>query len=225
MVECPEGLGEDPEHWVARRWSSSPARGQRVEWKTYGDDEPADLPERLVRAGFVRRRPRGRAARPVRRPRARRRPARGHPDARDQVDEDWERVRASVDPVWGKDTSWVNDALRAEQRARPRPPDRRRRRGRRTLEVLSYAVLRLTPGHHFAGLGAARPGGVAGPSALPRARHPPGPARPRPGHRYARVDTTPASRPILTGLGMQAVADTRPYILEPPACPRRVRTP
>ena len=35
------------------------------------------------------------------------------------------------------------------------------------------------------------------------------------GYRYARVDTSPDSRPILIGLGMQAVADTRPYLLDP----------
>jgi hypothetical protein len=29
------------------------------------------------------------------------------------------------------------------------------------------------------------------------------------------VDTSPDSRPILVGLGMQAVADTRPYVLDP----------
>jgi hypothetical protein len=35
------------------------------------------------------------------------------------------------------------------------------------------------------------------------------------GYRYARVDTSADSRPILVGLGMQAVADTRPYLFDP----------
>jgi len=35
------------------------------------------------------------------------------------------------------------------------------------------------------------------------------------GYPYARVDTSPDSRPILIGLGMHAVADTRPYLLDP----------
>ena len=53
MVECPEGLGDDPDTWIARQVEFFTARGQSVEWKTYGYDEPADLPERLVEAGFT----------------------------------------------------------------------------------------------------------------------------------------------------------------------------
>ena len=53
MVECPQGLGEDPGHWIARQVEFFRGRGQEVEWKTYGYDEPADLGERLVAAGFV----------------------------------------------------------------------------------------------------------------------------------------------------------------------------
>nr|MBU9943769.1 hypothetical protein [Dermatophilaceae bacterium] len=53
MVECPQGLGEDPGHWIARQVEFFTSRGQEVEWKTYGYDEPADLQARLVAAGFV----------------------------------------------------------------------------------------------------------------------------------------------------------------------------
>jgi hypothetical protein len=53
MVECPEGLGDDPDHWVARQLEFFTTRGQVVEWKTYGYDEPTDLPERPPTAGFV----------------------------------------------------------------------------------------------------------------------------------------------------------------------------
>ena len=46
------------------------------------------------------------------------------------------------------------------------------------------------------------------------------------GYPYARVDTSPDSRPILIGLGMHAVADTRPYLLDPCRVRRRqVRRP
>ena len=37
------------------------------------------------------------------------------------------------------------------------------------------------------------------------------------GYPYARVDTSPDSRPILIRLGLKAVADTRPYVLDPSA--------
>ena len=121
MVECPEGLGDDPDHWVARQVEFFTARGQRLEWKTYGYDEPADLPERLVRAGFVPEDPEVvlLAAAPTScttsscREGARLREI--------STDDDWARVRATVDTVWGEDTSWVNDALRGRAAARPRP--------------------------------------------------------------------------------------------------------
>ena len=72
-----------------------------MEWKTYEHDEPADLPERLERAGFVAEDhevvllgrcedlvhdvdlPEGRRLRDI------------------EGDEDWERVRVMVDAVWG----------------------------------------------------------------------------------------------------------------------------
>ncbi len=53
MIECPEGLGEDPEHWIARQVAFFTGRGQRVEWKTYSTDPVPRLQERLTAAGFV----------------------------------------------------------------------------------------------------------------------------------------------------------------------------
>jgi hypothetical protein len=216
MVECPEGLGDDPDHWVARQVEFFAARGQTVEWKTYGYDEPADLPERLVRAGFVADDPEvvlvGRCADLV------------HdvdlPDGTRlreiSSDEDWERVRVSVDTVWGEDTSWVNDALRAEQRRDPDLLTAVVAEDAATLQVLSYGVLRLQPETEFCGLWGGstlaqwRGRGLYRALTSYRARL----ALER-GYRYARVDTSPDSRPILVGLGMQAVADTRPYLFDP----------
>lgn len=53
MVECPAGLGEDPDHWIARQVDFFAGRGQELEWKTYDYDEPADLLERLRAHGFT----------------------------------------------------------------------------------------------------------------------------------------------------------------------------
>ena len=218
MIENPEGLGDDPETWVRRQADFFVGRGQRVEWKTYDYDEPADLPERLEHAGFVPEEDEvvllGRCADLV------------HdvtlPDTvrmRDiETDEDWSRVRTMVDAVWGSDSSWVNDSLRAEQRARPDLMRATVVEDAGTGGVLSYAVLRLTEGSPFAGLW--------GGSTLPEWRGR-GLYRALVGHRaraaiergipYARVDTTRASRPILVGLGMHAVCTTRPWILDPSA--------
>src|SRR5215207_5130531 len=105
MVECPEGLDDDPDHWVARQVEFFRGRRQRVEWKTYDYDEPADLPSRLESAGFLAEDDEvmllGRCADLV------------HdvalPDGvrlRDiESDDDWERVRTMADLVWGTDSS------------------------------------------------------------------------------------------------------------------------
>ena len=216
MVECPEGLGNDPDHWVARQVEFFTERHQVVEWKTYGYDEPADLPERLVAAGFVADDPEvvlvGRCADLV------------HdvtlPDGvrlrEITTDDDWERVRVSVDSVWGTETSWVNDALRAEQRRDPDLLVAVAAEDAASSQVLSYGVLRLQPGTEFCGLWGGstlanwRGRGLYRALTSHRARL----ALDR-GHPCARVDTSPASRPILIGLGMHAVADTRPYVLDP----------
>jgi GNAT superfamily N-acetyltransferase len=216
MVENPEGLGEDPDHWVARQVDFFTGRGQRVEWKTYDLDEPADLPDRLLAAGFVPEDPEvvllGACADLV-----------GDVDLppgtrlRDITsDEDWERVRVTADTIWGTDTSWVNDALRAEQRRDPDLLSATVVEDQESGLVLSYAMLRVTPGTEFCGMW--------GGSTLPewrgrglyraltsyRARR----ALER-GYPLARVDTSPDSRPILVRLGMHPVSGTRPYVLDP----------
>jgi hypothetical protein len=152
MVENPEGLGADPDAWVARQVDFFGRRRQRLEWKTYDYDEPADLPERLVAAGFVAEDPEvvllGSCADLVEEvalpPGTRLRDI--------TSDEDWERVRATADRVWGEDTSWVNDALRLEQRRDPELLTATVAEDVGTGEVLSYAVLRVTPGTDFCGL-------------------------------------------------------------------------
>ncbi len=217
MVECPEGLGADPDHWIARQVDFFRGRQQTVEWKTYEHDEPADLPERLERAGFVPDDPEvvllGRCEDLVH-----------DVDLPEEVrlrdiedDDDWERVRVMVDAVWGGDSSWVNDALRAEQRSRPDLMTATVVEEAATGRVVSYAVLRLTEHTEFAGLW--------GGSTLPEWRRR-GLYRALVSHRakialaqgypYARVDTSPDSRPILTALGMLPVEGTRPFLLRAP---------
>jgi hypothetical protein len=44
---------DDLDELIARQRDHFAALGRSVEWKAHGHDEPADLPERLVRAGFV----------------------------------------------------------------------------------------------------------------------------------------------------------------------------
>ncbi len=57
FVETPRGLGDDPDAVIAGQVEFFRERGLEFEWKTYAYDEPADLGERLIRAGFVAAKP------------------------------------------------------------------------------------------------------------------------------------------------------------------------
>jgi hypothetical protein len=218
MVECPEGLGDDPEHWVARQAAFFRDRGQQVEWKTYSYDEPAGLPGLLEAAGFVPEDdevmllgrcedlvhdvtlPEGLRLREV------------------ESDQDWDGVRVLCDEVWGKETAWVNDALRVEQRARPDLMTASVVEEVDTGRAVSYAVLRLGEHTSFCGLWGGSTLQAWRRRGLYRAlvSHRAALALER-GYPHARVDTSPDSRPILLGLGLHAVSGTRPYVLDPTA--------
>lgn len=216
MIECPEGLGEDPEHWIARQVAFFSGRGQRVEWKTYSTDPVPRLQERLSAARFVAEEvevlmlgelrdldhdvalPEGIALRDI------------------ESDEDWRRVGRLMDGIWGTDAAWVNDHLRAEQRQRPDLMVATVVEQDSAGAALAYALLRFTEGTDFCGLW----GGSTDPRWRGRGfyrallAHRARIALER-GSRYARVDTSPDSRPILTRLGLHQVATTTPYVLTP----------
>ena len=180
MVECPEGLGDDPEHWVARQVEFFTARGQVVEWKTYGYDEPADLPERLVRAGFVADDPEvvllGNCADLVHDVE----PAGRDPAARD-------RRRRRLGPGAGERRPGLGRGHLVGQRrparraaSRPRPVDGRRRRGcRHPRGALVRGAPRAAGDRLLRDVGRLDPGAVAGSWALPRADLVPRPPGPR----------------------------------------------
>lgn len=219
MIESPEGLGESEAEIGAaidRQVAFFTERGQAVEWKTYADDEPVDLAERLRRRGFevgdVEVVMLGEAADLVHDVAA--------PEGvliREFEGEDWERVRTLMDLVWGTGSSWVNDAMRAEQERDPallRPVLAEEVGG--DQRVVSYAALRLTPDVDFAGLW----GGTTHPEWRGRGLYR-GLAAYRAklaleaGHPYVRVDTAPDSRPILTRLGLHPVTTTTPCSFTP----------
>ena len=218
-VECPAGLGtteEEIEAAIDREVAFFTARGQSFEWKTYATDEPRDLLDRLRARGFEVGEAEvvmlGECADPM--------DGAHVPDGitvREFAGEDWERVRVLMDGVWGIESSWVNDALRSEQERDPsllRPFLAEETGGER--RVVSYAALRLTPGVDFAGLW----GGTTHPEwrgrglyrALTAYR---GRLALAAGHPYARVDTSPDSRAILTRLGLHQVTTTTPCVFTP----------
>ena len=213
MVECPRGLGDDPDHWIRRQVDFFTGRGEEVEWKTYSYDEPADLTERLGRAGFVAEDrealllgeveglihdvelPPGVQLRPV------------------DSDEDLGRVDELMKTIWGPDHG--DGSLTREMHADPEALDVVVVEESPEGPALCAAWLRYSPGTDFASMW--------GGSTLPQWRrqglyratvtHRAMLARER-GYRFMRLDTSPDSRPILVGLGLRHVADTTPYVLD-----------
>lgn len=191
------------------------ARGTPVEWKYYDYDQPPDLPERLVAAGF-------------------------EPDdeelmliaetaavAGDPVLPDGVRLLPVTDAAGVAAVTAVHDLAFTEHPS----PDL----AGRLLHQLQYAPgqlqmvvamagdepvsaarIEFTPGTDFAGLwgGGTVPAWrrrgifralVAYRAALAAER----------GYRYLQVDALPTSRPILERLGFQPIASTTPYVFTP----------
>jgi GNAT superfamily N-acetyltransferase len=210
--------GNELDAFIARQRDFFAARGEPVEWKTRGHDEPADLPDRLRAAEFV-------------------------PEEREtvligvaaDVDEDpvlppdatlrqisstadLDRIAALETRVWSQDMTgvvgWLSAILATE-------PD-----GLDIFavevagEVVCAAWIRYVAGTDFAMLwgGSTLPDqrgrGLYRATVEHRARH----AVER-GFRYLEVDASDDSRPILQRLGFTAVTTTTPYVWTPP--PRR----
>jgi hypothetical protein len=189
-------------------------RGEAVQWKTRGHDEPPDLPARLLAADFV---PEERetvvigiaeqmAVEPV------------LPDGVTlrQVHEpgDFALIAAMESEVWDDDLSWMAQDLEARVQATPHQivvlvaeADGR---------VISAAWLEFMPGTEFAGLWGGSTlrawRGLGTYRALVARRAQLSCAR---GVRYLQVDASDDSLPILLKLGFQAVTTTTPYVWTP----------
>ncbi|KAA2267087.1 GNAT family N-acetyltransferase [Solihabitans fulvus] len=198
---------------IARQRDFFAARGEAVEWKTRGHDLPAELPDRLVAAGFV---PEERETVLIG---ATEQLAGTTPTPPDGVTirpadgaEDLRQIASVATEVWGEDRSWLADELAGLIR-----------RGRTVVlvaeaggRVVSSARLEFEPGTDFAGLWGGntleqwRGRGIY--RALVAARAGFAAAR---GVRYLQVDASEDSRPILTRLGFVAITTTTPYVWAP----------
>jgi GNAT superfamily N-acetyltransferase len=219
MIETPEGLGADPDAVIARQRDFFLERKQRVEWKTYGYDDPADLGERLAAAGFVPEElealilgdaevvavdvdlPAGVTVRAV--------------ESGPRLERDLERIADLHDLVW-PGTRWITLRFGDEMRARPDLV-----KGCLVEEspggpVLCASWLRLVEGSGFGGLwgGATHPEwrrrGLYRATVSHRAR-----LALDAGYSYLRVDASPHSRPILERAGLHQVSTTTPYVYDP----------
>lgn len=207
--------GADVDALIRRQVEYFTEAGQPVEWKLYGHDEPADLPERLRKAGFE---PEERetvlvgpvaalaATQPV------------LPDGvrlREVTDlRDLERIAAMESTVWATDLGATAQKLAREIAAGPDAI---------TVvaadvgdEVVSAAWVRFEKGTSFATLwgGATLPGwrgkGIYRALVVYRAKL----AAAR-GRTLLQVDASDDSRPILERMGFTAVTTTTPYVFTP----------
>ncbi|MEU4424368.1 GNAT family N-acetyltransferase [Actinoplanes sp. NPDC024001] len=208
--------GAELDRLIARQRDYFRARGEGVEWKLRAHDLPADLPERLVGAGFVAEEPstvllgfaEQVAAEPV------------LPDGvvlrRVSEAEDLRRVADLSSAALGVDCSWVADDLGARVAA---DPDQITilvaQAGER---VVCTAIAVREPGTEFVALlgGATLPGwrgrGLYRAMIAARARE--AVAR---GFRLLHVDASAASAPILRRCGFHEVTTSTHYQWTPPA--------
>ncbi|MFI7615084.1 GNAT family N-acetyltransferase [Nonomuraea terrae] len=205
-----EGLDE----LIARQCAYFAARGESFEWKTRGHDLPADLPERLTRAGFVPEPPEtvliGAAKEMT-----------GEPPLPDGVTirrvtapADLRAIAAMESAVWGDDHGWLADDL--IRRVGEGPDAIAVLVAEAGDRVVSAAWLVHKPGTGFAGLWGGstleewRGRGLYRALVARRAR-----LAVAAGVVHLQVDASEDSRPILQRLGFHAVTTTTPYVRRP----------
>jgi GNAT superfamily N-acetyltransferase len=211
-----EGIdGAELDALIARQRDYFAAKGEPVEWKTRGHDQPADLTDRLVAAGFV---PEERetvviaeSARIVERL-----------SGRDSVDgitirlttarADFERIAAMESTVWNQDWSWLADDLVRRQATGLTDVFVAEADG----EVVSAAWAVYKENTDFTGLWGGstlaewRGKGIYKALVAVRAAR-----AVELGYRYLQVDASDDSSPILQRLGFVAVTTTTPYVHTP----------
>ncbi|MBM7861836.1 GNAT family N-acetyltransferase [Lentzea nigeriaca] len=203
--------GADLDALIARQRDFFAARDQGVEWKTWGHDTPADLPERLVAAGFESE---GRETvliglaenmvTPV--------DLAGITLRETKEEADFHRLAASASEAFGKTVSWLADYLLERQN----DPNTVVVVAEAEGQIVSSARLEIVPGTEFGGLWGGstlakwRGRGIYRALIAHRARV----ALAR-GVKYLQVDATEDSRPILERLGFVKVTTTTGYAWKP----------
>ncbi|MEV6152042.1 GNAT family N-acetyltransferase [Nonomuraea sp. NPDC052129] len=217
FVEGPPVLGVEGDRLdalIARQRDHFAARGEAVEWKTRAHDLPADLPDRLVRAGFAPEEREtvlvGVAKEMLEAP-----PLTAGATIRQvTADADLRAIAAMESAVWGEDWSWLGEDL--IQRVTSDPGGIAVLVAEADGRVVSAAWLVHMPGTGFAGLW----GGSTLPEWRGRGIYRALVARRAQlavaaGVDHLQVDASDDSRPILGRLGFHTVTTTTPYVWTP----------
>ena len=199
---------------IARQIELFAGRGERFEWKYHGHDLPADLPERLLAAGFRAEDTETIVIAPVA-------GIAGEPLLPEGVSlrevaerADFERIAAMERAVWDEENDWLPDMLESERAVDPHAL---------TVvvaeageAVVCAAWIRYERPTEFATLwgGATLPEwrrrGIYRATVACRAN-----LAAQRGFRYLETDASDDSRPILERLGFVPVTTTTPYIWSP----------
>jgi len=207
--------GAELDHLIRTNRDFFASRGEAVEWKTRAHDVPADIPARLLAAGFVPEDeetvmvglthsmavqphlPDGVALRTV------------HTRA------DLDRIAELESDVWGEDLGWLADDLHSRIAAEPNSVVVLVAEA--AGQIVSAAWLTFRDGTDFAGLWGGstsapwRGQGIYRALVARRAQI----ARDR-GAKYLQVDASDDSQPVLLRLGFIALTTTTPYVWTPP---------
>lgn len=203
--------GTELDALIARQRDFFSARGQSVEWKTWGHDKPSDLPDRLRAAGFVSE---GRETVLIGLAEEMTGPVEldGVVLRETKEEADLHRLAATATEVFGRNSSWMVDYL-LEKKDDPNTVVVVAEAGGR---VVSSARLEIVPGTEFGGLWGGgtlaewRGKGIYRALVAHRARV----ALAR-GVKYLQVDASEDSRPILERLGFVTVTTTTGYVWKP----------
>jgi GNAT superfamily N-acetyltransferase len=207
--------GADLDALIERQREFFAARGEEVEWKLHGHDEPADLADRLTAAGFVAQERETVVIGPVA-PLAAAAPV--LPDGvrlrEVSARADLDRIADMESAVWGEPRGWLAEGLAKELASDPQGITVVAAEARD--DVVSAGWVRYADDTGFATLwgGSTLPDwrrkGIYRALVAYRARL----AQAR-GYTLLQVDASDDSRPILERLGFVAVTTTTPYVYTP----------
>ncbi|MGV8911624.1 MAG: GNAT family N-acetyltransferase [Rhodoglobus sp.] len=221
MVETAQHLpvsGAELDALIAEHRDFFAARGEAVEWKTRAHDLPADIPQRLERAGFVAQECEAVLVGHTADLLVTRQLAAGITIRETRDHDDIVGMADMLAEVWGYDFAWFVDELEAQLAAAPELTAVfvAEAEGK----IVSGARIEFTPGSDFAGLWGGstlakwQGKGIYGAIGAARAVL----AQER-GVPYLQVDASAESSPILKRRGFIELTTTTPYLWTPSAQP------